>query len=219
MDWFFQSVERGIILEDDCVPDDSFFQYCTELLERYKDASEIMHINGSNFQYGRKRGEFSYYFSKYSHVWGWATWRRAWRCYDHSLSSFPQFKKNNVIDTAVSDSKQKTHWMTFFEGLYSGTYNTCDGKWLYAIWAHMGVCITPNTNMISNIGFGLDAGHTILKDKSMGQPVANIGRLTHPISIVIDYEADNLTFKKIVHKSFFQKALYRTVRSLSKMKW
>ena len=217
LDWFFESVDDGIILEDDCVPDLSFFPYCTLLLEKYKNDPKIMHINGSNFQFGNKRGDASYYFSKFSHVWGWATWKRAWKKYDHSMSSFPQFKKDGVIDSAVTNRTQKAHWMKFFEGLYSGAYNTCDAKWLYAIWANNGLCITPNVNMISNIGYGLDAGHTVLKDKSMGQEVHDVGTLVHPIAVVIDRNADDFTFKKIVKKTFFQKALYRTVRQISKM--
>lgn len=216
LDWFFESVDSGIILEDDCVPDMSFFSYCTTLLEKYKNDPKIMHINGSNFQFGNKRGEASYYYSKFSHVWGWATWKRAWKKYDHSMSSFPQFKKDNVIDSAVISRTQKAHWIKFFEGLYSGAYNTCDAKWLYAIWANKGLCIAPNVNMISNIGYGLDAGHTVLKDKSMGQEVHDIGTLVHPTTIVVNRKADDFTFKKIVHKTFFQKALYRTVRQISK---
>jgi hypothetical protein len=71
--------------------------------------------------------------------------------------------------------------------------------------------------MISNIGYGLDAGHTVLKDKSMGQEASSIGTIIHPSAIVVDREADDFTFKKIVHKSFFQKALYKVVRYASKL--
>ena len=72
IDWFFESVDGGIILEDDCVPNGSFFVFCEDLLERYKNDETIMHINGSNFQFGCKRGDASYYISKYPHIWGWA---------------------------------------------------------------------------------------------------------------------------------------------------
>jgi hypothetical protein len=79
--WFFKEVEEGIILEDDCLPDLSFFTFCEQLLEYYRNETKIMHISGSNFQFGQKHGKDSYYFSKYTHVWGWATWKRAWQHY------------------------------------------------------------------------------------------------------------------------------------------
>ena len=76
--WFFQSVEEGIIIEDDCLPNKSFFLFCQKMLATYRKHEAIMHISGTNFQFGNKRGEASYYFSRCIHMWGWATWRRAW---------------------------------------------------------------------------------------------------------------------------------------------
>jgi hypothetical protein len=130
IDWFFDNVEDGIILEDDCVPDQSFFYFCQELLERYKDNEKIMHVSGNNFQYGKKRGFSSYYFSKYTHNWGWATWRRAWKYNDHSLSG-PEDRKH-----------------------------TWDKQWLKSVEKQNGLAILPNVNLISNIGSGEDATHT-----------------------------------------------------------
>ena len=95
--WFFENVEEGIILEDDTFPTQSFFWFCQELLDFYRNDSRIMHISGNNFQLGKIRGEGSYYFSKYNHIWGWATWKRAWRFYDVSLNTFPIFVQRKVI--------------------------------------------------------------------------------------------------------------------------
>lgn len=219
LDWFFESVDRGIVLEDDCIPDLSFFSYCAELLEKYKNNPEIMHINGSNFQFGRKRGNGSYYFSKYSHVWGWATWKRAWEKYDDTLVSFPSFKKEDSISTAVTSHKEKLYWLRYFDSLYFRTRNSCDIKWLYATWVSKGLSITPNVNMISNIGYGLAAGHTLLKDKVMGQEVYDIGKIVHPTPLIFlpDAAADSFTFKSYFYKSFFQKAFYKAAMQVAKI--
>ena len=83
--WFFENVEAGIILEDDCVPHPSFFAFCSELLEKYADDKRIMHVSGNNFQFGKMRGDASYFFSEYTLSWGWATWRRAWQRFAHRI--------------------------------------------------------------------------------------------------------------------------------------
>jgi hypothetical protein len=218
LDWFFESVDSGIILEDDCVPDISFFEYCGELLDKYKDDTHIMHINGSNFQFGQKRGNASYFFSKYPHVWGWATWRRAWQRYDSKLSSFPSFKANHLIDSAVSTDAEKKYWMKFFESLYGGSREASDVTWAYTIWSHESFCITPNVNMITNIGYGPSAGHTIIKDRTMDQAAHDIGKIQHPdpLSIATDREADRFTFKILFHRNFFEKAIYTILLWISK---
>ena len=128
--WFFQNVEQGIILEDDCLPDESFFYFCEELLQRYRDNDRVMHIGGNNFQGGRKRGRASYYFSRYPHVWGWATWRRAWQCFENG-----------------ADAAQSSGYVW-------------DRTWMLAVQERGGLSIVPNVNLVTNIGFDLDATHT-----------------------------------------------------------
>jgi hypothetical protein len=216
IDWFFESVESGIILEDDCVPNESFFTFCGDLLERYKDNEQVMHINGSNFQFGFKRGEASYYISKYPHVWGWATWKRAWKKYDNKLSSFPVFQRNNMIDSVATDKEEKRYWMKFFAEIYSGKRDDSEVKWLYSIWANNGLCITPNMNMISNIGFGLNAEHTVFKDKNLGQQTVELIEIIHPeisslvpLASIRDKEADLFIFKTCFYWSFWQKLVYK----------
>jgi len=210
MDWFFENVDQGIILEDDCIPDISFFSYCTELLDKYRDNLQVMHINGSNFQFGHKRGNGSYYFSKYAHVWGWATWKRAWSKYDDSLHTLADFKDGNIIQTVTDDLKEKKYWIKYFDSIYDGRRNSCDIKWLYAIWLQNSLVVTPNVNLISNIGYGLSAGHTLFKDKVMEQKTYNIGKIIHPDPLIFtaDKVADKYTFKSYFYKNFFQKAFY-----------
>lgn len=225
LDWFFDSVDRGIILEDDCVPDMSFFPYCAELLEKYKDDERIMHINGSNFQFGIQRGATaegraaSYYFSEYAHVWGWATWRRAWRRFDPRISSFPAFAANGKFESIMASAREAKYWRTYLEKIRVGILNSTDIKWIYTIWANDALCITPNKNLISNIGFGLGAGHTFFKEKTMGQKTFDIGKLEHPQTsrIAPDIQADLFTFKTYFYRSFMQKAVYVAGRKVLRL--
>ena len=208
LDWFFENVESGIVLEDDCIPHVSFFDYCEDILERYKNDERIMHVNGSNFQYGIKRGNDSFYFSKYPHVWGWATWRRAWQKYDKEFSTFSQFEKSDKPDKLFNSKKEEKYWMNFFKQIYLKKHDGSDTKWLYTVWNWGPVCITPNVNMITNIGFGLSAGHTVVKERALGQESFDIGKITYPSEVLIDKEADNYTFNNNFYKNFFQKASY-----------
>jgi len=118
IDWFFENVDEGIILEDDCLPSQSFFRFCQELLEYYRDDTRIMMISGNNFQFGKVRGEGSYYFSKYAHVWGWATWRRAWKHYDVNMKNFEDFLKSNQIINIFKIKQQQKYWMKILQLVY-----------------------------------------------------------------------------------------------------
>jgi hypothetical protein len=94
MDWFFEHEKEGIILEDDCVPSQSFFPYCAELLDRYRDDARIMCISGDNPRARPVQRRESYVFSRYPLIWGWATWQRAWRLYDATRSSWPEYRSS-----------------------------------------------------------------------------------------------------------------------------
>lgn len=97
INWFFNHVYEGIILEDDCVPDISFFHFCETMLEYYRNDERIMHIGGFNYQDGIIRGSGSYYFSQLSHIWGWATWKRAWDKYDVNVSTYLNYSSRNCF--------------------------------------------------------------------------------------------------------------------------
>jgi hypothetical protein len=105
-----------------------------------------MHINGSNFQFGENRGVNSYYFSKYPHSWGWATWKRAWKNYDSKMESLHNFEDGNQIKRIFSILQQQIYWLKFFRKLYQAKYSFWDSKWTFAVWSSEGVCITPNVN-------------------------------------------------------------------------
>jgi len=196
LDWVFKEVEEAIILEDDCLPHPTFFRFCEELLDRYSNDTRIMHISGDNFQSGRRRGKSSYYFSKYPHVWGWATWRRAWRLYDVNMSQWAQAGPE-LIDKWCVGPIEKHYWDVMLRGAAEGRLNTWDYAWIFACWHNMGLSINPAVNLISNIGFGADSTHTVaskspfsaLAVDSMSVP------LVHPASLLMDQSADAYTFK------------------------
>jgi hypothetical protein len=194
IDWVFSQVDEAVLLEDDCVPSADFFRFCSEMLARYRDNPKVMHIGGSNFQAGRVRGDGSYYFSRFFHVWGWASWRRAWKNYDVAMLSWPQAKSDNWISKYFSSPAQRQYWTGVFDSVHGGKLDTWDYQWVYAGWQHDGVSVIPNVNLITNIGFGPDATHTIGPAASLKVPTGVLGELRHPKTISVNQAADRFTF-------------------------
>lgn len=207
--WFFEQEEQGIILEDDCLPHPSFFPYCETLLEYYKDEEKVMLISGDNFQNGKVRGDASYYFSRYNHIWGWASWRRAWKHYDVDMKTFPEMKKQEFLNAIFPNKKVQNFWMRNFETAYNNKINTWDYQWTYCVFKEKGISVLPNTNLISNIGFGDNSTHTANINKLLANlPIDEIYfPLTHPEKIEIDHKADIYTFNQIFKPSFYKKVL------------
>jgi hypothetical protein len=154
--WFFGQVEEGLVLEDDTLPDASFFPYCAELLEHYRHDTRVMHIAGYNpLEHGC--GDGSYYFSPLMHCWGWATWRRVAAQYDFRMADFPRFKEQGLIRAVFRTRLQQRHFLRIFETYHRGAINNWDQQWLYMIVSRHGLCINPAVNLVRNIGFGVDS--------------------------------------------------------------
>ncbi|MEC4818255.1 MAG: glycosyltransferase family 2 protein, partial [Scytonema sp. PMC 1069.18] len=161
-DWVFSQVEEAIFLEDDTLPAPSFFHFCETLLERYRDDERVMHINGDN-SLSQKRNEYSYYFSKYMHGWGWASWRRAWQHYDYYMKTWPKFRKSGLLQLVCEDPHEQKYWSNILDQMYADpqVIDTWDYQWIYTCWSQNGLAIAPNQNLISNLGFNReDAAHT-----------------------------------------------------------
>jgi hypothetical protein len=214
--WFFDSEEQGIILEDDCLPSQSFFWFCEELLERYKEDLRVWLISGDNFQNGLKRSDDSYYFSKFTHIWGWASWASRWAEYDVEMESFESFSKQNRISSVFSEINEQKYWLSTFDRVYHKKIDTWDYQWMYTVLSNNGLCVLPNINLISNIGFGDDATHT----KSLESIDSNIPMfelsvpLKHPYFIVQDVDADAFTFTRFFKKDNLAFRLARKFKSL-----
>jgi hypothetical protein len=206
INWFFENVEEGIILEDDCLPDLSFFSFCEAMLQKYKHDERIMHIGGSNFQDGKYRGDGSYYFSRINHVWGWATWKRAWQKYDVTINSFPDLLKKNQFDILLPNTNEKKYWLNNFHLVYSNNKDTWDIQWVYAMTVHHGLAIIPNRNLVSNIGFEVGATHTFNRyDLLANRATEPLNNIHHPTVISHDSNADSYTFRKYLSPNKFRK--------------
>ncbi|MBS1531839.1 MAG: hypothetical protein JSU01_16145 [Bacteroidetes bacterium] len=184
--WFFEQVEEGIILEDDCVPAESFFLFCSELLERYRNNERIMHITGVNLNDRPANSVFTYYFSNYPSVWGWATWRRAWQKYDLELNDTGYYRR--LVVKRFKDPFEKRFWNTVLTTL--NKIDTWDYQWMFSIWRAGGVCINTNYNLVSNIGFDGSATHTTYESQNSNLPKVNISQINHPDKIAIDEQAE-----------------------------
>jgi hypothetical protein len=193
--WFFDNVDEGIIIEDDCLVSDDFFTFTAQMLDRYRNETQVMHIAGANFQNGTIFGSADYYFSRIPHIWGWASWKRAFKDYDVDMTDFPEVQKSKSFK-AVLPEKRFAKWslcrafkLTF---LKSKAFDTWDIQYHYHMLKAGGVAITPNVNLVSNIG-GSNT-HEInplfceMKVGSMPSlPAA-------PSQIAVNREADNRTF-------------------------
>jgi hypothetical protein len=157
--WFFERVEQGIILEDDSVPSMSFFPYCEELLEKYKDNDRIYHITGHN-PLGHTKNTYGYYFARIEHCWSWATWKRAWDKYSYDMKGLDAFIKEKRINHIFRRKCDREYWLRMFKQTEKNEIDTWDYQWTYAIFKNNGICINPSKNLISNIGFGSDSTHT-----------------------------------------------------------
>jgi hypothetical protein len=196
--WFFEHVEEGIILEDDCLPAESFFYYCTELLHMYRNDEKIMHIGGSNFQNGKKRGRGDYYFSSIPHICGWATWKSAWDKYDFTMNGYYDIKCIEILKKYYKHNHIIDYWINIFNSMSKGIVDTWDYQWYYTILESNGMSISPNINLVSNIGFGINATHTIEKNKLVSDlPISELKISNHPNNIIVSKKADEFTYKYI----------------------
>lgn len=194
LDWVFQTVEEAIILEADCLPDPSFFTFCEVLLEKYREDDRVAQNSGDNFQFGRKRTPYSYYVSRYAHIWGWASWRRSWRRYDAGMGLWPAFRYGGWLVDWLGDERVASYWEGIFVRVYREEIDTWDYQLVFSSWVQGALTILPSENLVSNIGFG--AGGTHVGGES---PFANMamGRVTfplvHPELLICDAVADAMT--------------------------
>lgn len=205
IDWFFENEEMGIILEDDCLPSQSFFWFCEELLEKYKDDMRVGQISGFNPLIEVDANGESYLFSKFGPIWGWASWKRAWNNYDVTMSSWPTVKENDIINDIV-DSKLEKEWrVDIFDKIYNNEIDTWDYQWAYAKLINSFCSIIPTKNLIKNVGFGENATHTIGSIDEKFLSTFEIYDIVHPVFILRNkfFEEKYLKeFVKVSNKMF-----------------
>lgn len=209
--WFFENEEKGIILEDDCLPSQSFFWFCEELLERYKEDMRVGHISGDNFQKGIKRGESDYYFSIYGHIWGWASWANRWKNYDVDLNSFDDTK---FIEEVFNKKSNKKYWINIFKKIKVKSIDTWDYQWTFALWKAKQLTVLPNSNLVANIGFGGGATHTTEETEFSNLIAYEMVLSEHPKKIEKCIEADKFTTKIMFSKKSFIVRIVNKLRRL-----
>lgn len=220
LDWVFDRCEEAIVLEDDCLPHASFFRYCNDLLSKYRDDSRVMFIGGTTLVPDHLRTPYSYYFSRHQHVWGWASWRRSWRHYDENLTLWPFLRNTGWLQDMVESTDAIAYWRIIFDSLCAGG-TTWDHGWTFACWTQNGLTITPNVNLISNIGFDELATHAQAVEKKHQRAVSDLPTsdmtfpLRHPPYMLRHREADVFEFNHVVSHDLYHRLRRRISSSLS----
>jgi len=219
LNWVFSLVEDAILLEDDCLPDPSFFPFCRELLDRYRGDDRISYISGTNLVGKYLRTTDSYFFSEIGGIWGWATWRSEWQRYDRHLTDWPTLKRENALSEIFQQPKAVTFWTRIFDAMYEKRGpDTWDYQWLYTCLKNHSLAAVSSVNLIANIGFGQDATHTVTKDTRFMLPAVRIEfPLKHPSSFIPLRSVDRYRVQGMFLPSIFHRALRKIRRSAGRL--
>jgi hypothetical protein len=214
--WFFEHVEEGIILEDDCLPDASFFQFCSEMLDRYRFDSRVGVVGGNYYQ--PKSRKASYYFSRYPQIWGWATWKRLWSSYDVDLTDWNG--RPESLATSVKRHRVRKRFAGRFDSVKSGNCDTWDHQLVHLCLKTSALCISPTVNLVENIGFDERATHTYLETSPLPAAYSLKFPLVHPVHEEIDESADYYTETHVlkVPPNIFAKWLNSFEKRLARIK-
>jgi hypothetical protein len=199
--WFFEEVEEGIILEDDCVPHPDFFSYCTTLLERYRHDTRIWSICGSNFQLGNRYGQASYFFSIHGDSWGWASWRRAWQHYHSAEQLWFELCNTGRLLDIFPISTEQSYWKIILDKLFiEGTPSSWAYQWFLTSWMNNGLHAWPNVALVSNKGYDFEGGtHPFDAGPFASADLQGLGIITHPTFVLPSRDADEFAF---LHRRF-----------------
>ena len=200
----FDRHDRAIILEDDCLPTPGFFGYCEELLERYSTDTRVSAINGMSVYPYQNSDSRTYAFSRYTWVWGWATWRRAWQSYDFEIAAWPFLRDTGWLFEVLKDRAACTFWRNILDSMARGEIDTWDYQWNFNCFRQDGLCVVPSVNMVSNIGFGPAATHTkdSLSRSANRQCQVYSGPLLHPSKIERGASSDARALRSALYFGF-----------------
>lgn len=199
--WFFSQEEYGIILEDDCLPDLSFFLFCEEMLLKYKDDERIGHVGGDSFFPELVTKGQSYDFCSFAHIWGWASWRRVWKNYDVNFEYWTKYKDDkNKRNSLFTSLREKIYFSSSITDALEGTsgINTWDTQYFFMLRTQHQLSIYPSVNLVTNIGIGdVNSTHTTKKNDKVYVLSKGISfPLTHPSYVLSNRDIDKVTIKK-----------------------
>lgn len=202
LDWFFSEEEYGVVLEDDCLPSQSWFPFAHEMLERFKDDERVMCIAANHFYGAQHPLEYSYFFSAYAHCWGWASWKRAWALYDRDMDAWPALRADRKFLDVVANGNHlvRRYWKRIFDMAYADRkVDSWAYRWLFSCWKHHGLTILPARNLVNNLGVGEMSTHTT----TVSPVIAAAGNdelafpLKHPPAVVRDVSSDDWESKYV----------------------
>lgn len=219
LDWVFEHCQEAIILEDDCLPDPTFFPFCQTLLERYRHDDRVMSISGQNCQFGQSRTPYSYYFSRYSHCWGWATWQRAWQHFDFDMTLLPEVESRGLLRNILDDDAAVRLWRHILHSTASGQVSSWAFRWTFACWMHGGLSVISDENLISNIGFGNSSTNTAnSKSKLSDLPTKALAfPLAHPPYVIRNAIADAFVQRHVYDRPWPRLLRKKVRRGVKKM--
>lgn len=195
--WVFSHVEEAVVLEDDCVPDPTFFLFCAELLQRYRADARVGMIAGHVAHLGKIDVLESYYFDRLNTIWGWATWRRAWSKFDATMEAWPSFRANRGLSELCRSRYQERKLVSMFDGVHQNKRSSWATAWALTCIREGFFCLHPTRNLITNIGCGLDATHTDCSSTPWsGRPLQPIKfPLAHPADVGLNRNEEQKTIK------------------------
>jgi hypothetical protein len=203
--WVLEQHDTVIVLEDDCLPHPTFFPFCNELLERYRDDGRVFMISGNNFLPAEMQRKWpaSYHFSRYTNTWGWATWKRAWKYFDATLSRVDCPEYELIKNGAFYHGTMDLFWSQRTKLQKADPHDSCwDARWLFNTSMQHGISIVPRVNLIRNIGFGPHASHTTRNYGYFIKPRQRMPMpLVHPTIMSTWYDADRWWFDHLISKS------------------
>lgn len=215
--WAFENEEKLIILEDDCVPAKSFFNYCYELLEKYKNDERIWMISGNNYNEEAVTTQHSYFFSKYGHSWGWATWKRCWMEMDMNMNKLSIVMQQDLLKSGFYSKKEYLFFLKIFLNVFNDEtirHHVWDYQFNFTIRINNGLSIVPKRNLVTNIGY--IGTHSTSRLKYHDRDVDNnFTIISHPDFILCDNDYDSFHFKNHVsYKVPLYKRIYRKIYKL-----
>lgn len=196
LQWAFELAEEAIVIEDDTLPAPDFFPFCDEMLARYRDDARVMMVTGCNFQFGRRRGDASYYFAHGVGTWGWASWRRAMQHFDPDLSTWGPEAGAEVLGRIWPIQEIADYWRDRINEAARGDVDAWDYQWAYSMWREGGLQLAPNSNLVTYIGCVSDTAHTT----DPTAPFCNVpskpldAPLVHPADVQRNLAADLFEF-------------------------
>jgi hypothetical protein len=194
--WFFEHVDEGIILEDDCVPDPSFFPYCEYLLEKYRGDTRVSMVSGQNPLGTWKEDECSYHFSNFGGIWGWGTWSSMWQMYEVEEEATSPSHVRKVLETSLGERLQVAVRSQGVQRALTGDLDSWGYQWFYARILNHTLAAVPARNLVTNVGFGKEATHTTNGERELQEARSLDFPLTPPVGVFPDREYDRKWFNK-----------------------